>query len=486
VLQLSERLGTNGPDIIIIPDVEVLSSGNLKDALSGAGVGAWVCIPLIQSGRVAGIMGFDSRNPLPSGWEAILPPPVLRLAGDAVSNSIEREFLEQDRTRLSTRLERARRMQTIGSLASGIAHNFNNIIAAILGFSEMVEPQLTPGSRPAVHIDEIRRAAERGRDLVDNILTFGRRRDARVRPLQVRALFEEAAALLRASLPEGIELVIDDVVPAAVVSGEMAQLQQVVLNLCTNASEAMQGAGRIRVSAGQTELQASLSLSHGELGPGRYVWLAVDDAGCGFDEAVAQRLFEPFFTTRLAGTGLGLATVREIVRDHDGAIHAQSRAGEGSRFEIWLPAAEPTGADVAPAVLPLGQGQTVMIVEGEQDRLLRDEEMLAALGYEPVGFRRSSDALAAYREMPARFDFILVSHAPKIQSGLDLVRKLHEIAPRQPLILATASANEPGVAALTEAGISEVLRRPLSSTELAAALARWKPNAGEPRYGAIK
>ena len=120
-------------------------------------------------------------------------------------------------------------MQMIGSLASGIAHNFNNIIGAILGFSEMLEPQLTPGTKTAQHIDEIRRAAERGRDLIDNVLNFGRRRDARVQPVQVRTLFEEAASILRASLPSGIELIIQDVPANVAVSGEPAQLQQIIL-----------------------------------------------------------------------------------------------------------------------------------------------------------------------------------------------------------------------------------------------------------------
>ena len=239
---------------------------------------------------------------------------------------------------LTTRLERARRMQMIGSLASGIAHNFNNIIGAILGYSEMVEPQLTRGTKPAQHIDEIRRAAERGRDLIDNILTFGRQRDARVRPVQVRTLFEEAASLLRASLPSGVELIIEDVPVDVAVSGEPAQLQQVILNLCTNAAQAMQRSGSIRVTAEQKDVAAFLPMSHGELVPGRYVCLAVIDSGRGFDESVARRLFEPFFTTRSAGTGLGLATVHEIVRDHDGAMNVQSKPEQGSRFEAWLPA----------------------------------------------------------------------------------------------------------------------------------------------------
>jgi len=252
----------------------------------------------------------------------------------------------------------------IGSLASGIAHNFNNIISAILGYSEIVESQLTRGTKLAQHIDEIRQAAGRGRDLIDSILTFGRQRDARVRPVQVRTLFEEAASLLRASLPSGVELIIDDVPIDVAVSGEPAQLQQVILNLCTNAAQAMPRGGSIRVTAAQKEVAAFLPMSHGELVPGRYVCLAVIDSGCGFDESVAQRLFEPFFTTRLTGTGLGLATVHEIVHDHDGAMNVQSKPGQGSRFEAWLPAAAADStAAVGPAMLPLGRGETVLVVE---------------------------------------------------------------------------------------------------------------------------
>ena len=469
-LELSEQLGTAGSDIVTVPDVAALPPGAVKDVLAAAGVRAWACVRLIRPGRVRGIMGFDAFRPASDG---IFPPPVVRLAGDAVANAIEREFLERDRARLSTRLERARRMQMVGSLASGIAHNFNNIISAILGYSEMAEPLLTPGTKPARHIDEIRRAAERGRDLIDNILTFGGRRDARVRPVQVRTLFEEAASLLRASLPSGVELIIGDVPVDVAVSGEPAQLQQVILNLCTNAAQAMEGSGCIRVTAEQKDVAALCSMSHGALTPGRYVCLAVIDTGCGFAEGVARRLFEPFFTTRRAGTGLGLATVGEIVRDHDGAMNVQSKPGHGSRFEAWLPAAAADStAGVGTAMLPLGRGETVLVVESEREQLLYDEEMLAALGYEPVGFERPADAITACRSAPGRFDIILVSHASQTLAGVDLAYALHEIAPRQPLLLATESTSDVNVDALAEAGISEVLRRPLASTELAAALAR--------------
>jgi signal transduction histidine kinase/CheY-like chemotaxis protein len=468
-LTVSEQLGVAEVGITV-PDAMALRPGPAKDALTVAGVRAWACVPLTRPGRVRSIMAFDRFRPIRN---KIQPMPIARLAGDAVANALEREFLERERAKLTIRLERARRMQMVGSLASGIAHNFNNIIGAILGYSEMIEPQLARGAKPAQHIDEIRRAAERGRDLIDNILTFGRRSDARVHAVQVRTLLQEAASFLRASLPSGIELVQEEVSNDVVVSGEPAQLQQVILNLCSNAAQAMEDGGQIRVAAKLEEVIDFLQMSDGELSPGRYVCLSVSDNGRGFDERVARRMFEPFFTTRLAGTGLGLATVREIVRDHDGAIGAQSRPGQGSRFEVWLPATTAGGGVTdEPELLALGHGETVLIVESERERLLPDEEKLAALGYEPVGFEHAGDALAACRAEPDRFDIILVSYGSQAQNGLDLARALHEIAPSKPVLLAAASSVDVDVNALAEAGISEVLRWPFASTELAAALAR--------------
>jgi signal transduction histidine kinase/CheY-like chemotaxis protein len=469
-LAVSAQRGTAGSDIVTVPDVAALPSGEFKDVLAAAGVHRWACVPLIRPGRVRGIMAFDAFQ---TTGLIDCPIPVAQLAGDAVANAIEREFLERERARLTSRLERARRMQMIGSLASGIAHNFNNIIGAILGYSEMIEPQLTPGTGSAQHLDEIRRAAERGRDLIDAILTFGRRGDARVRPVQVRTLFDETASLLRASLPSGVELIIEDVSVGIAVSGEPAQLQQIILNLCTNSAQAMEGNGFIRVTAEQKDVVAPLMLSHGEVTPGRYVCLAVIDSGRGFEEGVARRVFEPFFTTRLGGTGLGLATVHEIVRDHDGAMNVQSKPGHGSRFEAWLPAAaKDSTVVVEQAVLPLGRGETVLVVESERERLLRDEEMLAALGYEPVGFERPADAIAACRVSPNRFDAALVSHGTSDPDGLHWARALHEFMPRRPMLFATTSAIDVSADALAEAGIAEVLSRPLIGTELAAALAR--------------
>jgi signal transduction histidine kinase len=469
-LAVAARLGAAVTDIITVPDVAVLAPGETKDTFVAAGVRGWACVPVIRPGRVRGIMAVDIFH---AAGGIDCPAPVARLASDAVANAIEREFLERERTRLAMRLERARRMQMIGSLASGIAHNFNNIIGAILGYSEMIEPQLTPGTGPAHQIDEIRRAAERARDLIDAILTFGRRGDARVRPVQVRNLFEEANSLLHASLPGGIKLIVEDVPADMAVSGEPAQLQQVILNLCTNAAQAMEGSGSIRLTAELRDVVVPFPLSHGELTPRRYVCLSVSDTGHGIDEGVARRLFEPFFTTRPGGTGLGLATVYEIVRDYDGAMNVRSIPGRGSCFEAWLPAAAiETTEVVEQSGLPLGHGEAVLVVESERERRLRKEEMLAALGYEPVGFERPADAITACCVSPARFDAAVISDEASEPDGLQLARALHEFMPGRPILFATQPTTDVSPDALAEAGITEVLSRPFVSSELGAALAR--------------
>ena len=261
-------------------------------------------------------------------------------------------------------------------------------------------------------------------------------------------------------------------------------MQQIILNLCKNAAQAMEGSGRICIMADAQDLDQPRALSHGELPAGRYVRLIVTDNGPGFNEEVARRLFEPFFTTRPGGTGLGLATVRKIVRDHDGAMNVISAPGQGSRFEAWLPAAaggERPAATVEETAPPrLGKGETVLIVHDERDRLLGHEEMVAALGYEPVGFGRSVDAIAAVRAEPARFDAILVSQA-SAQAALDLARALHALAPRKPILLATRSAVDVGSDALVRAGIADVVRRPIASAELAAALSRSLRSAATPQ-----
>jgi signal transduction histidine kinase len=480
-ITVASRLSTSQERHIHIHSVGRLPPGDQRDALSAADLRSWLCFPSRGANRLQGALGFDAVRA-----EAATPPcelGLLSMAFDAIANAVEREFLEQDKERLEANLQQARRMETIGALASGIAHNFNNITGAILGYTETAQAQVGPHGRVARHLSEIRRAGERARDLVDQILTLGRRTAPRRSNISIEALIAETKSLLDASLPPQINFVVRVASQQTIVSGEPAQLQQVILNVCNNAAQAMDAAGTIEVEIDAREIGRALSLGHGEIVPGHYVVISIIDQGRGMDEALLERIFEPFFTTRPEGNGLGLAMVREIVLDHGGAVNVQSAPGAGTRFDIWLPSVafvEPLSRHGTPGSVRRGSGETVLVIEADRERLLRHEEILAALGYEPVGFTDPAEAAAACRwelrnnfGASTRFDAaLLCSRLHRAGAALEQAALLHETAPALPMILAAASAREFGAPALAGVGILEVIRQPLMSAELAGALAR--------------
>jgi signal transduction histidine kinase len=469
---LAVQLGTARDDVLKIANVKRMRNGETKKALLDAGVRCWSYASRpIRDGADA-VLGFDRvdkpcRNSSPSDLG------LLRMALDTMVNAIERQTVEAEKNRLEERLQQTHRMETVGALASGIAHNFNNIIGAILGYVEVAELHPKSGSKTAGYLDGIRRAAERAHDLVDQILAFGRRREARRRPVHLGPLLTETAAMLRASLPSKIELVIQPPPDKAIVSADPVQLQQVILNFCVNAAQAMDGEGPVEVAAEVYDIQSPQTLSHGTLKPGRYVCVSVRDTGRGMDKAVLERIFEPFFTTRTAGNGLGLATVREIVREHGGVIDVQSEPGSGTRFAAWFACVGGAPSDVHPAqaTRSFGRGETLLVIDRPREQLLRNEEILAALGYEPVGFGRLEDALDSSRKTPNRFDAIVIGQLRSVGALLEAAARLRQINPQQPIIVA-ASTQGVDAEALMAAGISEIVSWPLNASETGAALAR--------------
>lgn len=464
-----ERLEENA---IQVYDVRKAPLTQAISQLRTAHIHSWLCIPAIGEQRGRAVLGFDTvgREPQQRWCEFGM----LRMAFDAIANALDREALERDRERLQENLQHARRMETIGAFASGIAHNFNNIIGAILGYAETAQAYVRPGSRPVESLVEIRRAGERARDLVHQILTFGRRTDARRSRVCINSLVKEAKSLLDVSLSPYVNVVVRTTTDSTIVMGEHTLLQQVILNVCNNAAQAIDAPGPIEIDVDVQNIGATLQLEHGELTPGNHVVVSVIDSGRGMDEMTRERMFEPFFSTRVGGNGLGLATVREIVLQHGGGLKVHSTPGAGTQFDIWLPCAP--AIETAPFEDPYdipgrGTGETVLVLENDRDRLLRHEEILAALGYEPVGFTNLMDAINACRTTPARFDAaVLCCH---LHGGSALIKDANELraaAPCLPLILATISAREIAAPALAGAGIAGIIRHPLTSAELAGAL----------------
>jgi signal transduction histidine kinase len=452
-----------------------------SDLAMAAGTNDWFCVSATGDEAEEGLLGFESLDgelKLSEGDTGLW-----RMAFDSIAHAIARETLEEERSDLEAKLQQARRMETIGTLASGIAHNFNNIVGAILGYAEMAASHVRAGSRPAENLSEIRRAGERARDLIDQILSFGRRSDAGRQRVRLDALIGEAKALLVATLPSNIRFeVLRGAGDSIALDGIPGQLQQVLVNICNNAVQAVDGEGVIRLKTERVDNSAPLALDHATLPPGRYVIVSICDNGRGMDGTTREQIFEPFFTTREEGNGLGLATALEIVTAHGGDITVDSVAGEGTRFDIWLPcdARESAGA-LRPVEQPLarGNGETVMICESERELLMKQEEIIAALGYEPVGFSRIADVKEAYQATPWCFDVALICSCPHADVGqrLEAVASLRRAAPSLPIIFAVTTSTGLAAPMLAAAGITEIIGLPLDSSELANALARCSRRA---------
>nr|WP_225141787.1 two-component system VirA-like sensor kinase [Bradyrhizobium sp. NBAIM14] len=470
-IDLASRMA-DGEGVVHVPDVRRMSVGDNKIFLERMGLGGWACaINSDRQGRMIAF-GFDAvgcKCRVAHTDELVL----LRMALDTFIHAVERRTVEEERNRLQKRLQQARRMERIGTFTSGIAHNFNNILGGILGHAEVMEEHARLSSPLVRHLAGIRRSADRARDLVSQILIFGRRSDIRRNPVSIGALVAETVSLLRVALPPRIEIVVRQHPAGLIVSGDSVQLQQVIMNLCNNAANAIPETGRIEIEIELHEVLDPTCLSHDTIEPGQYVRISVLDTGVGMDGATLDRIFEPFFTTRSSGNGLGLATVKEIILDHGGGINVRSCPGEGSHFDIWLRRATAVvSAEPPPPAHLTGQGKVVMLVAGDRHRLLTDEEMLAALGFEAVGFATVEAARAAAKAAPNRFDIVVVGPVCALGQSPELATMLHNELPSVPIILATRTAFEISADALLAAGISDVVRWPLVAEEIAIVLSQ--------------
>jgi nitrogen-specific signal transduction histidine kinase/CheY-like chemotaxis protein len=388
----------------------------------------------------------------------------------------EHKQSQLDKEKLESQLRQSQKMEAIGTLAGGIAHDFNNILGAIMGYSELALQRSAENSDLRRYLDNVMHATERAKRLVERILAFSRSGLGNQVQFNVQAVVAETLELLAASLPEGIQLQKNLAADTAGVSGDPTDLHQITMNLCTNAIQAMHGGGVLGVALVRSELPETRLLARGSLSPGAYVRLIVSDTGNGIPPAIMERIFDPFFTTKGVGqgTGLGLSLVHGIVNDLGGAIDVASTTGEGTRFDVWLPVAAemPVPTREPSQTLPVGRGQTVMIVDDERALVALAEESIAQLGYEPVGFDSSVAALRAYREAPDRFDAVVTDESMPELSGTELAHEIRRLRPTVPIILMSGHGSLELAQRGTQIGINELLLKPVHSRNLAESLAR--------------
>jgi PAS domain S-box-containing protein len=380
-----------------------------------------------------------------------------------------------DRKRLEDQLRQSQKMDAIGTLAGGVAHDFNNILSIIKGYVQLAEIDMRDDAGISEHLRAVRVATDRATDLVRQILTFSRQQPFERRPTALAPIVAETLKLLRASIPSTVEFKTEFATNVPMVLADSTQIHQIVMNLGTNAWQAMKDqTGRLEVKLDRCVVDTAFAAMQPKLRPGVYARLSIGDTGSGMDPATLGRIFEPFFTTKPVGvgTGLGLAVVHGIMDNHDGAITAYSALGEGTIFQLYFP--EYLGAPAKVAVdeneVPRGQGQRIMLVDDEELLTNLGKLALTGLGYEVETAARPEAAIEMFRASPGRFALVLTDQTMPGMTGLVLARHLKEIQPGLPVILMTGNNISVLPAKLREAGITQVLLKPHSLHALATAV----------------
>lgn len=391
---------------------------------------------------------------------------------------------EAEAQQLQSQLRESQKMEAVGTLAGGIAHDFNNILGAMLGNLWLARDDLGAAHPVATRLEMVWRGALRARDLVRQILTFSRRSPQKLRPVDLVPVVQESLAMLRATLPAGVALEVSVPGTALLVDADETQMQQVVMNLCTNAWQAMPEAkGRIHVQLGAVTVGAGPSGADGEPSPvapsaGGYVRLSVSDDGSGMAEEVRARVFEPFFTTKAPGqgTGLGLAVVHGIVAAHRGLITVHSVPGGGSRFDVWLPALSSSVHGTEPpapgADAPAGRGEHVLYIDDDEVMVAMVGTLLERAGYRVTGIAGGPEAVARLQAAPEDFDLVVTDYNMPGMNGLDVLQAMRRMGSGLPVIVSTGYVDDRLAATAASAGFSALIYKENSIDELVAVVRR--------------
>ena len=389
---------------------------------------------------------------------------VIRDISERVDSLKEREKLEEQ-------LRQSQKMEAIGRLAGGIAHDFNNILAAIIGYNELTLLDLPENSPQAGQIRESIEAGRRAKNLIQQILTFSRKIPHQKQVIDVTAIVEEALRFLRATLPSTIEIYKDIPRQSSPVEADATQIHQVIMNLCTNSSQAMgEQGGMLRVFLSQVNLKGDEREFSSAVKPGRYVKLSIADEGPGIDPELQDRIFEPFFSTKESGkgSGMGLAVVHGIVKSHGGEITFKSRLGQGTVFNVFLPAMDsvPASAPLEAAESLLTGRERILFVDDERALVDIGRQLLERLGYDVRAVVGGPAGLKAFLDDPSGYDLIITDQTMPGLTGLDLSREILRRRPDIPIIICTGYSNSISSETVVNTGARAVLMKPLALREL--------------------
>ena len=378
---------------------------------------------------------------------------------------------QQEAKRLESALAQAQKMEAIGVLAGGIAHDFNNILGAVIGFSELIIAKEGKDAPHHEYLQNILHAGLRAKDLVNQILSFSRRSERAMQPLQIEPLVKEALKLLRSSLPATIEIHPLATMKLDPVLADPTQIHQIVMNLCTNAAHAMEeNGGVLTLELSEVYLDAQDVRLRPGLAPGKYVELVVQDTGTGIPPEVMDKIFDPYFTTKEKGkgTGLGLSVVHGIVQNHGGAIYFYSEAGRGTTSKVYLPSLEQKEVQEPREFSPPPQGREhILLVDDEPDLTKVGRALLEGLGYSVITANSSSKALEIFKAAPRDIDLVISDTTMPQMTGDQLAAKLLELRPDLPIILCTGFSTRITMGRAAEIGAKALVMKPFVTHDLA-------------------
>ncbi len=381
--------------------------------------------------------------------------------------------LARDVTRqkmMESKLQQKQKMEAIGNLAGGVAHDFNNILSGIIGYTQLIKKHSSKESKIQPYVNQVIKASERATGLVKQILLFSRKTESEKIPSDIVLIAKEALKLLRASIPTTIDIqhdFNDDLDP---VLADPTRIHQVFMNLCSNAAYAMkQDGGCLELILSETVVEEGGN-DIGELACGRYVKISVCDTGKGMDRKTLEQIFDPYFTTKQVGegTGLGLATVHGIIKAHDGVIRVESQPGKGTKFHIYLPAIAHK-MEKAEQVVEVEKGtESILFVDDEVYLAEVGKEMLEDYGYSVVSKTSSKEAFAAFEQAPDSFDLVITDYTMPEMTGAQLASRIREINPDIPIVMCTGISLDPEV--LGDAQFTKILMKPLDMDGLLVAV----------------
>jgi len=393
------------------------------------------------------------------------PTAVIEVSKDTTAS----KRAEEDRKKLETQLYQAQRMESVGTLAGGLAHDFNNLLMGIQGYASLVLKDLDVTDPHYGWVRRIEEQVKSGAELTRQLLGFARGGKYDVKPTDINELVRKSASMFGRTKKE-ITIKAEYEQSIWAVEVDQGQIEQILLNLYLNAWQAMPAGGSLYLTTQNVRLDESFTQPY-HLQPGRYVRISVTDTGTGMDQATQQRIFDPFFTTKqlARGTGLGLASVYGIVRNHDGVINVHSEKGHGCTFNIYLPAVESVLSDASPVVgeeLSKGGAETILMVDDEEVVLDVGKEMLRQLGYTVLEARGGREAVEIYEEDKGKIDLVLLDMVMPGMGGKEAYDKMKEINPDVKVLLSSGYTKNGQAAEILEQGCNGFIQKPFDIQEL--------------------